>query len=56
MIVESDRNGLSNQDKLFILRQYRLNLERELIRTISSIKETRRSESRRTCCLRGEQP
>jgi DNA-binding PadR family transcriptional regulator len=39
MLVESDRSGLSDQDKLFILRQYRLNLERELTRAIASIKE-----------------
>jgi hypothetical protein len=39
MIVESDRSGLSDQDKLFILRQYRLNLERELTRAMASIKE-----------------
>ena len=39
MLVESDRSGLSDQDKLFILRQYRLNLERELTRATASIKE-----------------
>ena len=38
-IVESDRSGLSDQDRLFILRQYRLNLERELARAMASIKE-----------------
>ncbi len=38
-LVESDRSGLSDQDKLFILRQYRLNLERELTRAMASIKE-----------------
>ena len=38
-LVESDRSGLSNQDKMFILRQYRLNLERELTRVVASIKE-----------------
>ncbi len=38
-LVESDRSGLSDQDKLFILRQYRLNLERELTRATASIKE-----------------
>jgi len=37
-LVESDRSGLSDQDKLFILRQYRLNLERELTRATASIK------------------
>lgn len=39
MLVESDRSGLSDQDKLFILRQYKLNLERELTRATASIKE-----------------
>ncbi len=38
-LVESGRSGLSEQDKLFILRQYRLNLERELPRAIASIRE-----------------
>jgi len=39
MVVESDRSSLGDQDKLFVLRQYRLNLERELARTLVSIKE-----------------
>lgn len=39
MIVESDRSGLGDQDRLFILRQHRLNLERELTRTTSMIKK-----------------
>jgi len=39
MLVESDKSGLSDQDRLFILRQYRLNLERELTRATASIKE-----------------
>ncbi len=39
MLVESDKSGLSDQDRLFILRQYRLNLERELTRAMASIKE-----------------
>jgi len=38
-LVESDKSTLSDQDKLFVLRQYRLNLERELTRANSSIKE-----------------
>lgn len=38
-LVDSGRSGLSDQDKLFVLRQYRLNLERELTRTMASIKE-----------------
>ncbi|MGD1054835.1 MAG: PadR family transcriptional regulator [Nitrososphaerales archaeon] len=37
-LVESDRTGLSKEDKLFVLRQYRLNLERELTRAVGSIK------------------
>jgi DNA-binding PadR family transcriptional regulator len=36
-VVESDKSKLSNQDKLFVLRQYRLNLERELGRAITSV-------------------
>lgn len=39
MLVESDRSGLNDEDRLFILRQYRLNLERELTRATASIKE-----------------
>jgi hypothetical protein len=39
MVIESDRSGLSDQDKLFVLRQYRLNLERELTRAATSIRE-----------------
>ncbi len=38
-LVESDRSGISDQDRLYILRQYRLNLERELTRATASIKE-----------------
>ncbi len=38
MIIESDRSGLTEQDKLFVLRQYSLNLERELTRAASSIR------------------
>jgi len=38
-IVEPDRSGLTDQDRLFILRQYRLNLERELARAVDLIKE-----------------
>ncbi len=37
-ILESDRTGLSEEDKVFALRQYRLNLERELARTGTSIR------------------
>jgi DNA-binding PadR family transcriptional regulator len=38
-LVESERSGLGDQDKLFVLRQYRLNLERELTRAMASIRE-----------------
>ena len=37
-ILDSDRTGLSEEDKVFALRQYRLNLERELMRTDASIR------------------
>jgi len=37
MIIESDKSSLSDQDKLFVLRQYRLNLERELSRALASL-------------------
>ncbi len=39
MIVESDKSGLSDQDRLFVLRRYKLNLERELGRAAESISE-----------------
>ena len=39
MLVESDGSCLSDEDRLFILRQYRLNLERELTRATASIRE-----------------
>jgi len=39
MIVESDKSNLSAQDKLFVLRQYRLNLERELSRASALLKK-----------------
>lgn len=39
MIVESDKSGLSAQDRLFVLHQYRLDLERELVRAASAIRE-----------------
>jgi len=50
MIIESDRSGLTEQDKLFVLRQYSLNLERELTRAASSIRgiETRTRPRRAT--------
>jgi len=37
-ILDSDRTGFSEEDKVFALRQYRLNLERELARTDASIR------------------
>jgi len=36
-IIESDRSGLSDDDRLYVLRQHKLNLERELARTTASI-------------------
>jgi DNA-binding PadR family transcriptional regulator len=36
-ILESEKSGLTDEDKLFILRQYKLNLDRELARTVASI-------------------
>ena len=38
-VVESDKSKLNNQDKLFVLRQYRLNLERELDRATALVEE-----------------
>lgn len=38
-IVESEKSGLGDEDKLFVLRQYRLNLERELGRAIRLIEQ-----------------
>ena len=38
-ILDSDNTGFSREDKVFALRQYRLNLERELARTDASIGE-----------------
>ena len=37
-ILDSVKPGLSQEDKVFALRQYRLNLERELARTDASIR------------------
>jgi DNA-binding PadR family transcriptional regulator len=39
VVVDSEKSGLSDEDKLFVLRQYSLNLERELARATASIKE-----------------
>lgn len=36
-IVESEKSGLSDEDRLFVLRRYKLNLDRELTRTAASI-------------------
>ncbi len=38
-IVESEKSGLSDEDKLFVLRQYSLSLQRELGRATTSIEE-----------------
>ena len=38
IIVGSDKSKLSDPDKLFVLRQYKLNLERELSRALASLK------------------
>jgi DNA-binding PadR family transcriptional regulator len=39
VIVESKKGGLGEEDKLFVLRQYRLNLERELSRATHLIEQ-----------------
>ncbi len=39
MVVDSEKSGLSGEDRLFVLRQYSLNLQRELARATSSVKE-----------------
>jgi DNA-binding PadR family transcriptional regulator len=39
MIVESGKSGLSDQDRLFVLRQYRLDLDRERVRANALINE-----------------
>jgi len=36
-ILESEKSGLSDEDKLFVLRRYNLHLDRELSRTTASI-------------------
>ncbi|HXW94524.1 MAG TPA: PadR family transcriptional regulator [Nitrososphaerales archaeon] len=36
-IVESEKSGLSDEDRLFVLRRYKLNLDRELTRTAASV-------------------
>jgi len=38
-IVESEKGGLGDEDRLFVLRQYRLNLERELGRATKIIEQ-----------------
>jgi DNA-binding PadR family transcriptional regulator len=37
-IVESEKSGMTLEDKLFVLRRYKLNLDRELARTAGSIR------------------
>jgi DNA-binding PadR family transcriptional regulator len=51
-IIESPRSRLSDQDKLFVLRQYRLNLERELTRSVALIKSV---EGRTSSAGKGEE-
>jgi len=54
-IIESDRSGLSDDDRLFILRQHKLNIERELARTTASIAALEeRPERRARSALGGE--
>jgi DNA-binding PadR family transcriptional regulator len=36
-ILESEKSGLTEEDKLFVLRRYKLSLDRELTRTVASI-------------------
>jgi len=36
-IVESEKSGLDDEDRLFVLRRFKLNLDRELARTSASI-------------------
>jgi DNA-binding PadR family transcriptional regulator len=36
-ILESEKSGLGDEDKLFVLRRYRLNLDRELAHAVASI-------------------
>ncbi|MDG6904397.1 MAG: PadR family transcriptional regulator [Nitrososphaerota archaeon] len=52
-LVESEKSTLSSQDRLFILRQYKLNLERELSRTAGLVREINR-RSPRAAALKAE--
>ena len=45
-VIDSGKGGLSDQDKLFVLRQHRLNLERELGRTLRSMDSLGRQSRR----------
>jgi len=54
MVVESEKSGLSDQDKLFVLRQYRLNLERELARVATSIDEMERHSRPKAASRKGK--
>jgi DNA-binding PadR family transcriptional regulator len=38
-IIESNKSGLTDEDRLFVLRQYRLNLERELTRAAAALRQ-----------------
>ncbi|HUK80493.1 MAG TPA: PadR family transcriptional regulator [Nitrososphaerales archaeon] len=54
-IVESEKSGLSDEDRLFVLRRFRLNLDRELIRTNVTIGALeRQSEPRARSMSKGE--
>lgn len=59
-VVDGGKGPLSDQDKLFVLRQYRLNLERELARSgssidrLGSVNRARRPVARGTGGRRGE--
>jgi len=46
-IVESEKSRLSEEDRLFVLRQYKLNLDRELDRAAASISALEKSRSER---------
>ncbi len=54
MIVESRRSRVSDQDKLFVLRQYRLTLERELSRSVALIKAIEAHSNHEATAVEGE--
>jgi len=53
MILESEKSGLTDQDRLFVLRRYRLNLERELARAAELIGDIETHRRPRTALRRG---